>query len=432
MELVKLEKEEFDKFAIPHENSNFMQNSYWGEIKSKNDWKYELLGVKEKGKIKAECILLSKKTPVGKKMFYAPRGYLIDYNDEKLFEEFDKLITEYAKAHGGIFLKIDPYIMYHRRDKDGNIVEGDIDNTKFVNKLKSLGYKEQNGKTGEQSLQVKWMYWIPLKGKTLDDVMADMTSKTRQMIRKNEKRGVVMREGTKDDLELFKDIMDHTGDRRGFISRPLSYLKNMYHGFGDGKYLKLMFADLMIEDKLNEFKKEYETLDKDYKALMRDIESGKKKIGENKLKLKTDELDRIKKDIDEYESLYKEHGSKLTLGGIFYFTYGREVISFIGGAYDKYLEFQPFYTVHYEMIKYALENGYDYYNFYGISSDLSPKDSQYGIYMFKKGFGGEVVELVGEYDKKLSGMYSIYKGAYKVYHNSKKFKAKLHAKKQYR
>lgn len=429
MELISLEKKEFDEFALNHERATFMQNSYWGEIKEKNGWSYELLGVKEKNKIIAECILLSKKTPVGKKMFYAPRGYLIDYDNLKLFEVFDKLITEHSKKNGGIFLKIDPYVMYHRRDKDGQIVEGDIDNTKFVEKLKSLGYKEQNSKPGEQSLQVKWMYWIPLKDRTMDDIMNDMTSKTRQMIRKNEKRGVVMREGTKDEIDEFKNIMDHTGDRRGFISRPLSYLKNMYHGFKDGKYLKMMFADLLIEDKLNEFKEEYSKLEKDYKQTMRDIESGRKKIGENKLKLKTDELERVKKEITEYENLYKEYGSKITLGGIFYFVYGKEVISFIGGAYDKFLEFQPFYTIHYEMIKYAKENGYDYYNFYGISSDLSPKDSQYGIYQFKKGFGGEVVELVGEYDKKLSPIYTLYKGAYGVYHNAKKIKAKIHAKK---
>ncbi len=429
MELIKLDKNEFDEYALNHDNATFMQNSFWGEIKIKNGWQYELLGVKEKGKIKAACILLSKKTPVGKKMFYAPRGYLLDYSNLELFESFDMLVTKYAQEHGGIFLKIDPYVMYHKRDKDGNIVDGGVDNTKLVEKMKKLGYKEQNSKKGEQSLQVKWMYWIPLKDKSMDEIMQDMTSKTRQMIRKNEKRGVVMREGTKDDLEEFKHIMDHTGDRRGFISRPLEYLKNMYHGFKDGKYLKLMFADLMIEDKLNEFKSEYSELKKDYEQTLKDIESGKKKIKENKLKLKTDEIERISKEIEEYEKMYKEYGSKITLGGIFYFVYGKEVISFIGGAYDKFLEFQPFYTIHYEMLKYAKENGYDYYNFYGISSDLSPSDSQYGIYQFKKGFGGEVVELIGEYDKKLSPMYTLYKGAYGVYHNAKKFKAKLHAKK---
>jgi len=361
-------------------------------------------------------------------MFYAPRGYLLDYDNLALFEEFDKEVTKYAKDNGGLFLKIDPYVQYHERDKDNNIIEGGLNNQEFVSLLEKLKYKEQAAKKGEQSLQAKWMYWINLKDKNLDDIMADMTSKTRQMIRKNEKNGVVIREGNIDDVAEFKHIMDHTSDRRGFISRPLNYLKCMYEGFGNGKYLKLIFADLMVEDKLNEYKKEYKELEKEYNATIKDIELGKKKIGENKLKLKKDELDRLKTQIDEYETLFKEKGSKITLGAIFYFTYGNEVISFMGGAYDEYLKYQSFYTIHYEMIKYALENNYKYYNFYGISSDLSENDDQYGIYQFKKGFGGQVVELVGEYDKKLSNSYYLYKGAYGVYHKTKKMRAKAKVK----
>ena len=428
MKLEKIEDKEFDKFAINHKYGTFMQNSFWGKIKSKNGWDYEIVGSKEKGKLVAATLLLSKKTPIGKKMFYAPRGYLLDYDNLALFEEFDKEVTKYAKDNGGLFLKIDPYVQYHERDKDNNIIEGGLNNQEFVSLLEKLKYKEQAAKKGEQSLQAKWMYWINLKDKNLDDIMADMTSKTRQMIRKNEKNGVVIREGNIDDVAEFKHIMDHTSDRRGFISRPLNYLKCMYEGFGNGKYLKLIFADLMVEDKLNEYKKEYKELEKEYNATIKDIELGKKKIGENKLKLKKDGLDRLKTQIDEYETLFKEKGSKITLGAIFYFTYGNEVISFMGGAYDEYLKYQSFYTIHYEMIKYALENNYKYYNFYGISSDLSENDDQYGIYQFKKGFGGQVVELVGEYDKKLSNSYYLYKGAYGVYHKTKKMRAKAKVK----
>ena len=428
MELVELKDKEFDKFAINHEYGSFLQNSYWGKIKEYNGWSHVILGIKDKkNNIKAATLLLFKKIPFGK-MFYAPRGYLLDYNDLDLFEKFDKLITDYAKEHGGSFLKLDPYVIKKQRDKDNNIVEGGIDNTRVIDKLKELGYKEQNGKTGEQSLQATWMYWIRLKGRTLEEIDADMTSKTRQMIRKNEKRGVVTREGTADDLEEFQKIEEHTGDRRGFISRPLDYIKKMYEEFGNGKYVKLYFADLHIKDQLDSFKEEYERLDKEYKQLMRDIESGRKHLTENKLKLKTDELERIKKEIDEYEKLHEEYGDVKPIGAIIYLVYGNEVLSFIGGAYDSFLEFQPFYTVHYDMIKYALENGYSYYNFYGISSNLTPEDPLYGIYQFKRGFGGEVVELIGEYDKKLSASYDLYKLAYGIVHKCKKIKTGIKTK----
>ena len=64
---------------------------------------------------------------------------------------------------------------------------------------------------------------------------------------------------------------------------------------------------------------------------------------------------------------------------------------------------------------------------YGISSDLTEKDPMYGVYEFKKKFGGRVVELIGEYDLKIdSFFYYIYKIAYFVVHKLKKIKTKLH------
>lgn len=428
MELVKLTEEEFDEFASNHECATFLQTRSWARLKNSTGWDSELLGFKKNKKIIAAMSLLSKVTPIGKKMFYAPRGFLLDYNDLDLLEEFSIEASEYVKNSNGIFLKIDPYVMHYQRDINGNIVDDGINNSKVIDKLNDLGFKEKFSKPGEQSLQSKWMYWIRLKDKTIDDVMKDMTSKTRQMIRKNEKNGVVVREGNYDDLEQFKHIMDHTSERREFLSRSLKYYQDMYHEFGDGEKLKLYFADLHIKDKLDEFKKEVKLLEDDYQKVLVQIENGKAKMNENKMKLKTDEIERTYKKIDEYNDLFEKHGDVLTLGAIFYFVYGKEVLSFIGGAYEELMEFQPFYTIHYEMIKYAVENKYEYYNFYGISSDLSEKDPMYGVYLFKKGFGGEVVELIGEYDLAISKFYYfLYEFSYKILRRLKKLKTKKHS-----
>ena len=427
MKLVSLTKKEFDDFSSNHEQATFLQTIGWSELKKENGWEYEILGFKDKKKIIAATILLSKATPIRKKMFYAPRGFLLNYSDNKLLKEFTLSIKEHVKKNNGIFFKIDPYVMRVQRDSDGKIVEDGFNNYNIINNLKKLGFKEKCVKPGQQTLQAKWMYWIKLKDRTLEEVMKDMSSKTRQMIRKNEKNGVIIREGNYDDLNEFKNIMDHTGERREFISRPLKYLQNMYKSFGDGKDLKLYFADLQIEETLKTLKEEVKVLEEEYNKVLSNIESGKAKMNENKLKLKEDEIERTKKRINEYEDLYSKYGKVLVLGGILFFTYGKEVLSFIGGAYEEFMEFQSFYTLHYEMIKYALENGYEYYNFYGISSDLTPKDPMYGIYLFKKGFGGEVVELLGEYDYVVSPFYYfVYEVSYKIVHGLKKIKTKLH------
>ena len=69
------------------------------------------------------------------------------------------------------------------------------------------------------------------------------------------------------------------------------------------------------------------------------------------------------------------------------------------------------------MIKYGIENGYKIYNFYGISGNFDPNDDRYGIYAFKKGFNGTVVELIGEYDIPVNRIYYF---LYKIINLSKK------------
>lgn len=427
MKLIKLSEEEFEQFAQNHEQATFLQTINWAKLKEKNGWNWELLGFKKDKKIICGTMILSKSTILGKKMFYAPRGFLIDYNNTELLNSFTLELKKYLKTKKAIFLKIDPYIMYHQRDIDGKIVPGGIDNSDIVKKLNRLGFNKQCKKPGQQSLQATWMYWLPLENKTLDDILKKMNREKRRIINNNEKNGEVLREGTYDDLVEFKKIMDHTSERRQFINRSLEYYQNMYKSFGNGKYLKLYFVDLHIEEKLTSFKEELKKIEADYDKLVLDVKNGTRKVTENTMNIKKREVTSLKDKITEYEVLFKKHGSILTLGGILYFIYGNEVLAFLGGSYDEFMEFQSSYTIHYEMIKYAIENNFKYYNFYGISSDLTPKDHMYGVYLFKKGFGGEVVELIGEYDLKIDPVfYYIYKFSYFVVHKLKKIKTKIH------
>ena len=87
------------------------------------------------------------------------------------------------------------------------------------------------------------------------------------------------------------------------------------------------------------------------------------------------------------------------------------------------MQFQSAYTVHYAGVKYAIDNGYKRYNFYGITGDFRKENPLYGLYLFKKSFGGHVVELIGEYDLVISKFwYNTYNLAFKLYHGLKRIK----------
>lgn len=430
MKLVILSKKEFKKFADNHEQITFHQTEEWANLKKVNNWKDYYIGFKENNNIVAGALLLSKTLPIiKKKMFYSPRGFLIDYNDKSLLEEFTKELKKFVKKENGIFVKIDPFVEYQEHNNNGDIVKDGYNNKEAVNNLKNLGYKFFGFNLMQDTLQPRWMHVIETKNRTLDDVMKDMESKTRQILRKNEKCGITTREITKDELPIFKDIMKHTSDRREFVDRPLSYYEAMWDSLHDSGILKILIAEIdfdIYEKNTKEEKEEHEKELKDriYKKEKNILKMNDKKY-ESSNKQDKEAIERLEKQLEKIKELKKEYGSKEILGGILFLIYGNEVLSLHGGSHAKLMQFQSAYTIHFEGVKMAVENNYKRYNFYGITGDFRKENPLYGLYLFKKSFGGHVVELIGEYDLVVSEFwYTAYNLAFNTYHKLKNLKNK--------
>ena len=87
MELREIDENEFKKIADKSPEISFHQTKEWGALKEENGWKRYFVAFGDN----ACAMLLAKKVPIiNKYMFYSPRGFLIDYNDEKLLKKFIK------------------------------------------------------------------------------------------------------------------------------------------------------------------------------------------------------------------------------------------------------------------------------------------------------------------------------------------------------
>lgn len=431
MKLVILSEKEFKEFADKHEQITFHQTKEWANLKEKNGWVSYYIGIKDHDTLKAAALLLAKTIPIiKKKLFYSPRGILIDYNDKELLKEATNEIKNFLKKENGFLLKIDPYVEYQEHDNNGNIVKDGYNNKKAYKNLIDLGYKHFGFNLMQDTLQPRWMHVIEIDGKNEEEVQKDMESKTRQILRKNEKSGIITREISKEELPIFKEIMEHTSDRREFIDRPLSYYESMWDSLHDSGILKVLIAEIDF----NLFKRNTETelseVEKNLKERIYKHDNNLLKMNEKKYtssnKQDNETIERLKKQLTKIEEYKKEFGDKKTLGGILFLIYGNEVLSLYGGTDDNLMQFQSAYTVHYAGVKYAIENGYKRYNFYGITGDFNQDNPLYGLYLFKKSFGGHVVELLGEFDLIISPFwYHAYNLAFNTYHNLKLIKKKI-------
>lgn len=116
----------------------------------------------------------------------------------------------------------------------------------------------------------------------------------------------------------------------------------------------------------------------------------------------------IDKKIEEVNLLKQEHGEYIILSGAMFVLYGNEIVYLFSGSYDEYMKYCGQYRLQWEMIKYAADNNYKRYNFYGIKDVFDKNGKDYGVYEFKKGFNGYVEELFGAYETGTNLTYRIY------------------------
>ena len=69
-----------------------------------------------------------------------------------------------------------------------------------------------------------------------------------------------------------------------------------------------------------------------------------------------------------------------------------------GASSNEHRNLMPNYLMQWTMIQWAIESGCFLYDFQGIPHYDDETHPNYGVYRFKQGFNGEVVELAGEFD----------------------------------
>ena len=401
MEFIELSEKEYRKYWENHPLKSFLSSPEIGKLRKKNGWNVTYLGLKEDNNLVAATLLVSKKRHFNRLEFYAPRGFLLDFNDEKILSIFTKKLKDYIKKKKGYILRIDPYVLYQQRNLDGEVVEKGWNNKKSVQNLEKLGYKKVQIKDMEQ---VGWMFSLNLEGKTEKDILKEMKPNTRNTIRKASKIGTTIRELDYDELDKFQSIMEETGERKNFSIRKLDYYQDMYKLFHDKGEIKYVITELNLKEYIEKLKKEQKEkkneLDKLNDAKYND---GKRKAINNEIAA----IEKRKKEAIEIRK--KANKDVITLSGSMFIMIQPEIIYLSSGNYSEYMQFNSQYLIQWDMIKYGLENNFKKHNFYGIPANINLHPKDYGIYEFKRGFNGEVEELIGEYELPISIHYYIMK-----------------------
>lgn len=406
MEFIELSEQEYRTFWEHHPLKTFLSAPEIGKLRQTSGWSVFFVGVKKDKEVVAATMLVAHKRHFGKFEFYAPRGVLIDYHDEKLCSFFLKEIKNFIKKHGGYIFRMDPYIIYKERDIDGNIVTDGIDNSFFVTFLKQFGFHRVVDTDMEQ---VGWMFSLPLEGKTKEQILKEMKPNTRNTIRKTEKIGITVKELGYDELERFQNIMVETGERKNFSVRSVSYFQQMYQLFHDKGEVKYYVTELNLKEYVKRLEKEKQAVVDKLDGL------SDAKYNEGQKKNLKNELASFDKRIEEAKTIQQEKNTDIiTLSGSMFMIIEPEIIYLSSGNYEEFMKFNSQYLLQWMMIQYGLEHKFKKHNFYGIPADIANHPKDYGIYEFKRGFNGQVEELIGEFELPISWHYYLFKFIHKI------------------
>lgn len=208
------------------------------------------------------------------------------------------------------------------------------------NELESAGFLHPI--TDEERLiQCRFNYILNLEGRTLDEIRARFKPEYRNRISKAQRHGVWCEKygGEKAVIALddFYDLMMQTGKRDGFPIRSKEYFVRFIRSLGEHFRLFMCYTEI--------------------------------------------------------------DGNRTPLSGAITVNYGSRFSYVYGASSDFWRNYYPNYLMQQTMIKTAVELGCRVYDFGGVPYYYDNTRREYGMYKFKKGFGGEVVSYAGQFTK---------------------------------
>lgn len=402
MLIKEIDDKKYQEFAYNHKNAYYMNSSYAINCKKANNWDIKYLGYFDENRMVAAVGMYYVPLMHFFKYAYAVRGFLIDYDDEALLTSFTNDLKKYLKKEKVVYLRIDPYVIYRVLNEDGSYTGCECADEP-VNNLIDNGYEHMGFTAGLiPDTQVRYMMRLDLKGKSKEDLLNNMHKMNKRNISKAQKAGVEIERLQSNDLEEFIRIMSLTSDKNHLESLSKNSYINQMNNFKNKAYA--LISKINLDKYISKADVEIKNIDREYSELI----DKKENMSEKKFKKREKELitaRKVEEEKKDYaEKIIAETGKHvINLSAGYFIDYADEICYIAGGSDDKYTKFCGPFLVQWYMIEKALEENKKYYNFTGTSGDFSESSSDYGVYMFKRRFGGYPIELIGEFKLPIRG-----------------------------
>ena len=408
MQIKELTNEEFKKFTNKFNVKSIYQTVEYGFVMNHENYDTIFLGLADKNDIIAASLILIQKRDKFK-YAYAPKGFLIDYNDTELLKIFTVQIKKYLGKLGVVAIKLCPPIIKTKYSNKNEISYKNENYTKIFNSLTKLGYRHLGYNNYFEALKPRYEAILDLN-LPYYTLFKNIKKTVRTKIRNAENIGIRI---YKSDINNLDYLYIHTKNK---YPRELEYFKNCYKYFSKENNIEFYFAKLDTVKFLKLCNRNFASQEEKCNKLNNELKNNKNLLKE---KMENDILlDRYKSNLIYATRLLSKYPEGIVVSSALIVKNGKEINLLMDGYDTKFKRLNAKHLLIWKLIQKYSELNYEKFNFGGIVNP-NIKDNKYlGLNEFKLNFNSNIYEYIGDFELVTN------KILYFIYKSQSKFKKK--------
>jgi len=417
MYIKELTTEEFNKFTDNFIDSSIYQTSEYGFIMGTQNYNSFFLGLVEEDKIVAASLILVERINMFK-YAYAPKGLLVDYNNEFLVQEFTNKLKEYLNKKKIIAIKINPMIIKSSYDYKTNTMHLNSKFDKQLNFLKQLGYYHLGFNNLFESFKPRYEAIINLN-RSVNSLYDSMDKSLKNKIVNADKSGVRIIKAKDDELDYLYEHVKHK------YPRDKKYFESVLKYFKKRNLIDYYYAKLDTSSYLMYVQKKYQeqtdiclNLNNE---LFQSIGKNNDKLISNKIN-EENKLNELKNELIYATKLLKEEPDGIVIASMLITKYKDEVYLFMDGYNKDFKKINAKHLMIWKLIEKYTKEQYKKFNLGGMTNPHSHNEKYKGLNEFKLSFDSRCIEYIGDLELITNNTL------YTLYRNSKPIRYMLNKK----
>lgn len=404
MYIKELSKEEFDRFTNVYPIKSIYQTSQYGALMRNQGYNDIYIGLLDNNKILAASLILIKKESKFK-YGYAPRGFLIDYNNQNLLQEFTNMLKEYFSKNGVMEIKINPIILKNVYDfkTQKSIQNPNYDN--IFNNLNNIGYHHLGYNNFFEALKPRFEAIIDLN-ESIENLFKNIKKEYRTKIRSAIKNGVKVYKGNVNSLDA---LYEFTKDE---YIRDLNYFKDCYGFFIENHMIDIYLTKLdakkylqATQQKLNFYENKSNILNK---KILSNIKNKQKIINK---KINNDKyVNYYKNELINATNILRNNPNEVTTSVAIVIKQNNEATILIDGYDKNFKKLNSKHLLIWQLIDIYKKQNFKSLNLGGISNFVVDSKKYSGLTEFKLNFGSKMYEYAGDFELIINKInYNLYR-----------------------